>query len=283
MGGAGESQLNTDKSILRKKIAATKKKLNEVRQQRGAWRSKQKDMGLPVISLVGYTNAGKSSLLNRLAGSNEVVTKDRLFETLDPTRRMVQLVGGREVLITDTVGFVQRLPQQLVEGFRATLEEICDATVVLHVVDVSSQTVAEQIGTVHRTLRELEGFNLETPQLLVFNKVDKLKDGMPEELQQSLFFPWPGVVGHCQISALTGLGLKALSEAVEDTLVKYTEFGNYMTLLVPYTEASWRSKIYGPPAMVKINSEQATDDGWLLDVTANASSARILERFKAPP
>jgi GTP-binding protein HflX len=268
---------------MKKKIAATKKRLEEVRKNRAALRQNQMQMGLPLVSLVGYTNAGKSSLLNRLAGSNEVITKDRLFETLDPTRRVVTLPGDRDVLLADTVGFVQRLPEQLVAGFKATLEELCEATIILHVIDVSSNTVAQQIGTVHQTMRDLEGFDENTPQLLVFNKVDKLEDGIPEELKQSLIFPWPGVVGHVQISALTGFGLRALADAIEDTIVNHPDFGKTTKLLIPYTEGSWYSKIRGPPAMAKINHEEATADGWLLEVVATESAVRQLERFRAPP
>jgi len=280
--GAGETQINKDKSVMKKKIADTKKKLEEVRKMRASLRQTQKKMGLPVIALVGYTNAGKSSLMNRLAGSNEVVTKDRLFETLDPTRRVVTLPGDRDVLLADTVGFLQRLPEQLVAGFRATLEELCDATIVLHVIDVSSRTVAQQLATVHQTLRDLEDFDEATPQLLVFNKVDKLEDGIPEELKQSLVFPWPGVVGHVQISALTGFGLNALAEAIEDSIVNHPDFGNTVKLLIPYTEGSWYSKIRGPPAMAKIIHEETIADGWLLEVSATESHARQLERFRAP-
>jgi len=279
--GKGETQLSQDKSMLARQMAGIKRKLEEVRKQRGLMRQGQRDLGMPVVSLVGYTNAGKSSLLNRLCGASEVTAKDRLFETLDTTHRRVKLATGREVMLVDTVGFVQRLPEQLVAGFRATLEELEDATVVLHVVDISSSTAAQQVGTVMQTLARLKGFDTETPQLLVFNKIDKLEGGIAKELEQTLEFPWPGVVGHCQISALTGAGLSALSDAIEATLVERTRFGaKSLKLLIPYTESSLYAKVRGPPPMAKINHEEHTPEGYLIEVTADEAAARQLQRFE---
>jgi GTP-binding protein HflX len=269
--------------MLRKQMSATRKRIDEVRKHRHMMRENQHELGLPIVSLVGYTNAGKSSLLNRFCGSDEVTAKNRLFETLDPTRRRAKLLSGREVLVVDTVGFVQRLPEQLVAGFRATLEELSEADLVLHVVDVSSPTAAEQVGTVQATLARLRTFNKETPQLLVFNKVDRLEGGIAEELEQSLMFPWPGVVGHCQVSALTGIGLQALADAVEDTLLRHTGFGaERLRLLIPYTCSSDYAKMRGPPPMVKIDKEEHTADGYLVDVVASADAARQLRRFQVP-
>lgn len=279
--GKGETQLSQDKSMLTRQMAGVRKKLEEVRKQRHLYRDAQGKLGMPVVSLVGYTNAGKSSLMNRLCGSGEVTAKDRLFETLDTTHRRVKLSTGREVMLVDTVGFVQRLPEQLVAGFRATLEELEDATVVLHVVDISSSTAAQQVGTVMQTLQRLKNFDPETPQLLVFNKIDKLEAGMSPELEQTLDFPWPGVVGHCQISALTGAGFSALSEAIEATLVEHTRFGaERLRLLIPYTESSLYAKVRGPPPMAKIDHEEHTAEGYLIDVTADVDSARQLRKFE---
>lgn len=281
--GMGQTQIAQDKFVLRKQIAVTKRRIDDVRKHREMLRENQHELGLPIISLVGYTNAGKSSLLNRLCGSDEVTVKNRLFETLDPTRRRAKLLNGREVLIVDTVGFVQRLPEQLVAGFRATLEELSEATIVLHVVDASSLTAAEQVATVHATMARLDSFDKETPQLLVFNKIDRLEGGVAEELEQSLTFPWPGVVGHCQVSALTGVGLQALADAIEDTLLRHTSFGaEHMQLLIPYVNSSDYAKMRGPPPMVKIETEEHTADGYLVDVVATPDAARQLRRFQVP-
>lgn len=281
--GKGETQFNQDRSMLLKQMAGIRRKLDEVRKHRHHLRKGQRDLGMPVISLVGYTNAGKSSLLNRLCGSAEVVAKDRLFETLDPTHRRAKLETGREVMIVDTVGFIQRLPEQLVAGFRATLEELEDATLVLHVVDISSSTAAQQVGTVMQTLARLRNFDPDTPQLLVFNKIDKLEAGMSPELEQTLQFPWPGVVGHCQISARTGAGLVALAEAIEATLVEHTRFGGArLRLLIPYTQSSVYARIRGPPPMAKIDHEEHTAEGYLIDVVAPTDAARRLKKFEVP-
>jgi len=279
----GQTQIAQDKFMLRKQMAITRRRIDEVRKHRHMMREQQHELGMPIISLVGYTNAGKSSLLNRLCGSDEVVAKNRLFETLDPTRRRAKLLGGREALVVDTVGFVQRLPEQLVAGFRATLEELSEASIVLHVVDASSPTAAEQVGTVHATLARLRTFNKETPQLIVFNKIDRLEGGIAEELEQSLLFPWPGVVGHCQVSALTGVGLQALADAIEDTLERHTDFGaERLQVLIPYTESSFYAKVRGPPPMVKIDKEEHTAEGYLVDVVATPDAARQLRRFQVP-
>lgn len=279
--GKGETQINMDKRLMMKKIAAVRKKLDEVRKLRAQLRERHVDLGLPVVSLVGYTNAGKSTLMNALSDTDQVKVRDRLFETLDPTRRRVTLAGGRDIMLVDTVGFIQRLPEQLVAGFRATLEEVIETTMIIHVVDISSDTVAQQVASVLRTLSKLRGFDPNTPQLLVYNKIDKLEDGVPEALQQSLSYPQPGIVGHCQISALKGIGFDALAEAIEDTLVRHTEFGSArMKLLIPYTESSDYAMLKKGEQSIKIHSEECTNDGYFLDITASKDSARQLRRFE---
>lgn len=281
--GLGDTQLHDDKFMMVREMAEIKKKLQAVRKHRELVRHKTAELGLPVLALVGYTNAGKSSLLNRLCGSVEATAKDRAFETLDPTRRRVKLEGGREAFVVDTVGFLQRLPTELVAGFRATLEELTEATIVLHVVDVSSPTAAQQVGTVMRTLKEIKGFDPKTPQILVFNKVDKLEGGVPEELEQSLSFPWPGVVGHCQISALNGTGIAGLAQAIEETILEHTTFGaEKLRLLIPYTKSADYAKVRGPPPMARIEREEHTNDGYLIDVVASTDAARQLRKYEVP-
>ncbi|CAG9460191.1 unnamed protein product [Pedinophyceae sp. YPF-701] len=172
--GMGESQKAVDRYLLKKRMASLRGQLEEVRKHRGLHRRRREENGMPVVALVGYTNAGKSTLLNRLAGAEHVTAQDRLFETLDPTTRRVRLPSGREALATDTVGFIQRLPTQLVAAFRATLEEIEEADIIMHVVDISSPLAAAQVEAVQSVLGELDTVGI--PQLIVWNKVDACDD-----------------------------------------------------------------------------------------------------------
>jgi GTP-binding protein HflX len=152
--GPGETQLEIDRREISKKIHRLKKELEEVRQHRSRYRMRRKGSGLPVVALVGYTNAGKSTLLNTLAHA-DIYVADQLFATLDPTTRRVELPGGKAVLMTDTVGFIQKLPASLIAAFHATLEEIAEADLLLHVVDISHPNAREQVQAVHQTLQDL--------------------------------------------------------------------------------------------------------------------------------
>lgn len=169
--GPGETQLETDRRIIQKRIKRLTEELESVRRQRALHRKRRSEHGVPVVALVGYTNAGKSTLLNALSSAN-VFVEDKLFATLDPTTRRVRLSSGRQVLITDTVGFIQKLPPTVVAAFRATLEELNEADLLLHLVDISSKTAAEQCHTVEELLDELKVGD--KPRLLVLNKIDKL-------------------------------------------------------------------------------------------------------------
>ena len=169
--GPGESQLETDKRIIRQKITRLKKQIDDVRRQRELYRQKRKRSGIPVVALVGYTNTGKSTLLNAFSQS-DVLAKNELFSTLDPTTRKIILQGDGSFLMTDTVGFIRKLPPTLVTAFRATLEELTEARLLIHVVDITSRYAAEQSETVENILKEL---NLaDKPRLTVLNKVDLL-------------------------------------------------------------------------------------------------------------
>ncbi len=169
--GPGERQLELDRREIRARIAHLKTEIERVRKQRGEQRRKRKREGLPVISIVGYTNAGKSTLLNALTNS-DVYVADQLFATLDPTTRRVKLPSGQEVLFSDTVGFIEKLPTQLIAAFRATLEEIIESNVLLHVVDITHANAAEQVSAVEETLEEI-GIT-EKPIVMAFNKIDEL-------------------------------------------------------------------------------------------------------------
>ncbi len=171
--GPGETQLEVDRRRARERIARLKEELQQVHAHRELYREQRRRAGIPIVALVGYTNAGKSTLLNALAQA-DVLAADVLFATLDPTTRQVALPDGRQVLLTDTVGFIQRLPTTLVEAFKATLEEIEEADLLLHVIDITHRNAAEQAQTVESVLEEL-GVG-DKPRLVVLNKIDRLTE-----------------------------------------------------------------------------------------------------------
>lgn len=222
--GPGETQLEVDRRMISRRIDFLKEELEKVRAHRGRYRERRKKSRIPVVALVGYTNAGKSTLLNQLANS-EVYVADQLFATLDPTTRRVDLPGGQGVLFTDTVGFIQKLPTELVAAFRATLEEIAESDVLLHVVDITHPNASAQAKSVQETLVEIGAG--EIPIITAFNKIDKLKD--PEgavDILEEFSNTYP-------VSALTGRGLEDLLSAIEEAL-----FETYIDLdvLIPFDE-----------------------------------------------
>ncbi|MBI4331262.1 MAG: GTPase HflX [Chloroflexi bacterium] len=183
--GPGESQLETDRRLIRRRIASLKEKIEDVRKHRSLYRASRKRSGTKVVALVGYTNAGKSTLFNSLSESH-VPAEDRLFSTLDPTTRRLKLDGRGDVVLTDTVGFIQKLPTSIVAAFRATLEELDEADLLLHVIDITHKDAAEQTATVEKILR---GLNLAAkPKMLVLNKIDLLikEEGELEKLKRRL-------------------------------------------------------------------------------------------------
>ncbi len=207
--GPGETRLELDRRRIRHRIARIKQELEDVRSHRARHRAQRRRSGLPTVALVGYTNAGKSTLLNTLSGSN-VYVADQLFATLDPTTRRVELPGGTIVLMTDTIGFIQKLPTQLIAAFRATLEEVVEADLLLHVIDVSHSHALEQAQAVYKTLEGIGGSDV--PIVTVLNKVDRLPD--PERACGSL----GDLPDSVAISALTGYGLENLRTHVETAL-----------------------------------------------------------------
>jgi GTP-binding protein HflX len=212
--GPGETQLETDRRLVGRRIAFLKEQLEEVRHHRERYRERRRQSGIPVVSLVGYTNAGKSTLLNALSGAG-VRAEDQLFATLDPTTRQVVLPSGRTILLTDTVGFIQRLPTALVAAFRATLEEIQEADLLLHVLDITHPNAEEQSQTVLETLADLEIDD--KPMLTVLNKVDQLGDVTQQqnrELARELGLP----ADHIPVSAERGWGLTSLRQRVDEAL-----------------------------------------------------------------
>ncbi|XP_039052852.1 GTPase HflX-like [Hibiscus syriacus] len=207
--GMGEKQIEVDKRILRTQIGVLKKELESVRKHRKQYRNHRFSVPVPVVSLVGYTNAGKSTLLNHLTGAN-VLSEDRLFATLDPTTRRVQMKNGSEFLLTDTVGFIQKLPTTLVAAFRATLEEISESSLLVHVVDISHPLAEQQIDAVEKVLAELNVS--EIPKLMVWNKVDRVSD--PQKLKLEAERREDVIC----ISAVTGEGLQEFCNAVQEKL-----------------------------------------------------------------
>ncbi len=198
--GPGETQLEVDRRDIGRRIDHLKKEIEKVRAHRGRHRSRRQSSQLPTVSFVGYTNAGKSTLLNQLA-DEKVFVADQLFATLDPTTRRVELPGGKAILVTDTVGFIQKLPTTLVAAFQATLEEIAEADLLLHVIDVTHAAAVAQSRSVCETLRDIEADEL--PILIAANKIDALSDPAAQ---------FPDAV---PISALTGRGITELLAAIE--------------------------------------------------------------------
>ncbi|MFN2171601.1 MAG: GTPase HflX [Candidatus Promineifilaceae bacterium] len=230
--GPGETQLETDRREINRRIAQVKEQLESVRAHRERHRAKRQQTELQVVAIVGYTNAGKSSLLNRISGA-DVYSADMLFATLDPTTRVVDMPGGREVLFTDTVGFIQKLPPEIVAAFRATLEEISNADILLHVVDATHPNVNEQIEAVEDTLAELGVDHL--PTVIALNKTDLVKDG--EVDLESISLDHPAVL----VSAKTGEGIDSLLAALEAAMTQYLV---PLHVLLPYQRGDLLSLIY---------------------------------------
>jgi len=207
--GPGETKLEVDRRRIREKIHRLGKELEKVRRHRAAQRKQRQKSGIPVVSIIGYTNSGKSTLLNALTGSR-VFVEDKLFATLDPTTRHATLSSGREILFTDTVGFIRKLPHHLIDSFRATLEEVKEADLLLEVLDATHKLIWERKRAVELVLRELNAED--KPLIPVLNKIDQIEDDfLLNELSARL-------EGSAAISALEGSGLDSLLKIIEDHL-----------------------------------------------------------------
>ena len=221
LGGPGETQIEADRRLIDERLVRLKKDLEQVRRTRGLHRSARKRVPFPVVALVGYTNAGKSTLFNALTGA-EVVVKDQLFATLDPTMRGLRLPSGRRAILSDTVGFISELPHELVEAFRATLEEVSQADVILHVRDAAHPDTAAQRADVMKVLDEMVAdgaleASWPSRTIEVLNKAD-LMGGVEGVTVRS---------GAVAVSAITGDGLRALAEAIDARIAEGMEIASY--------------------------------------------------------
>lgn len=252
--GPGEKKLEIDRRLIRDRIAQLNRELEDVKQHRDTMRKQRMEGKLPIVSIVGYTNAGKSTLLNHLTDAG-VLEEDKLFATLDPTSRNLKLNSGQEIIITDTVGFIKKLPHHLINAFRSTLEEAKYADVILHVVDVSNPHADEQILVVYETLRSL-GVN-DKPIVTAMNKIDKVDDiPIIKDLSADIVV---------SISAKKELGFEHLSDALTEIINKTRK---YIEQLIPYTDAGIISRIHKSGTILE---EDYREDGIFIRAYVDAS------------
>ncbi|MBO7303663.1 MAG: GTPase HflX [Clostridia bacterium] len=242
--GPGESKLETDRRHLHEKVVALEARLRELESNRAVMRAQRDRSGIPKIALVGYTNAGKSTLLNAITGAN-VLSEDKLFATLDPTTRKAELPGGEQMLLTDTVGFIRKLPHHLVKAFKSTLDEVKYADVLLLVADAADAEVAQQLNVTEEVISELGG--ADKPKIYVYNKIDKLVDFDPKPTENAVY-----------VSGKNGTGIDKLLELIVEAIRKTKR---EVKLLMPYTEQSKVSGIYNEYTVL---SSEYTDDGILI-------------------
>ncbi|PIE07371.1 MAG: GTPase HflX [Rhodobacterales bacterium] len=261
VGGPGETQIEADRRAIDDQLARLRKQLSKVVKTRELHRAARARVPFPVVALVGYTNAGKSTLFNRMTGA-EVMVKDMLFATLDPTMRGLVLPSGRKAILSDTVGFISDLPHQLVAAFRATLEEVLDADVVCHVRDISAEETGEQARDVEAILEEL-GLDPEVPRIEVWNKTDRL-DADSRAARETEAARNPHVVA---TSAVTGAGLDLLAAAIEAHLARETT-GEVLELGF----AEGRARAWLHEAGV-VRAESQGETGWRIEVVWSARQA----------
>jgi len=268
--GPGETQLETDRRLLRVRLNTITRKLEKVRKQRDQGRQARKRAEIPTASLAGYTNAGKSTLFNRLTDAS-VYAQDQLFATLDPTMRRLEVEGVGPVVLADTVGFIRHLPHKLVEAFRATLQEAAEASLLLHVIDAADENRDGNIEQVNDVLREIKAD--EVPSLLVYNKIDLIEDKLPRLDRDD-----QGVPRRVWVSAETGAGIDLLLQAIGERLAG--EMVNE-ELCLPASDGRLRAKFYQQGAVV---DERISDEGeFILQIRMSRQDYdRILGRKPEP-
>lgn len=258
--GPGETRLEVDRRRIRKRIADLNIEIRDIKKHRDLLRRSRREVPIPLVALVGYTNAGKSTILRELTGA-DVLVEDKLFATLDPTTRRVVLPNNETILLTDTVGFIQNLPHHLVAAFRATLEEVVEADLLLHVVDVSHPNAESHIDAVHKVLESLGAAN--KPFILVYNKFDLLPDGQLPLFEKNQ----PGVA----LSAYRGWGF---AELLADIAQVFASSRLQKTFFIPYDQ-SWLLPLLHEKG--KVLCEKHSEKGVTLDVEISAIWAKRVE------
>jgi GTPase len=262
--GPGETQLEVDRRRVQERISRLERELESVRKTRAVQRQGRKRHQWPVASVVGYTNAGKSTLLNLLTGA-DVVTENKLFATLDPTTRSFVLPNKQRVLLTDTVGFLRKLPHTLIESFKATLEEVSEADLLIHIVDLSHPRVDDQMEAVDGVVKELDAFGKQ--MLIVFNKIDKLqnRDVIVTYLRR--------FAGSVAISARTGEGVNKLVQALQDALSAWRLRSRFK---IPASESALIAEIHRVGHVLELRYE---GDGAIIVAHVPPELSQKLERF----
>ena len=258
--GPGESKLETDRRHLRERIHSLETELKEMEHNRSVMRQARDRSGLVKIAIVGYTNAGKSTLLNCLTNAG-VLCEDKLFATLDPTTRRLELPGGESVLLTDTVGFIRKLPHHLVEAFKSTLEEVTNADLILIVVDITDDESASQIAVTEELIAQLG--SADKPRLYIYNKADgveRVEIGKPDE-------------NSVCISAKTGAGMDGLLLLIESTLAKAKK---ECSILIPYDKSNLVDRIYKEYAVISV---EYTDTGTLITTRLDEKGAAYYKQY----
>jgi GTP-binding protein HflX len=264
--GPSETQLETDRRLLAKRVKTLDGRLEKIKQQRETGRQQRAEIPVPSLALVGYTNAGKSTLFRALTGADAYIA-DQLFATLDPTVRSIVLPGNTKVVVADTVGFIRELPHELVAAFQSTLTEAREATLLLHVVDVSDPRRDEHIDEVNRVLAEIGAADL--PQVLVFNKIDRIDTPARVERNEA------GSVSHVWLSAARADGLDLLRESIAERLARVARRA---TLRLPVSAGEQRARLY---AAGLVRAERIADDG-AFEIDTELSEFELLKWAREP-